>query len=677
MIGFLAPAALALAAVAAVPLILHLLQRHQGRRVVFPAIRYLRLAEREHARRIRLRQILLLLLRVGAVLALAVAAARPFLRSGRSDHRPSAVAIVLDNSMSSSLVRGDRRVLDDLEALALLAADAAGPDDRFWLIRAGEPWEAAPPLDATALAARIRAVAPVPAGADLPAAVERARDILAAGSEGRVPEIHVLSDGQATGFGALAAGRVAAAPPAAPQDTDGAAPVPIPVLALAPADVPPPNLGIADVSIEGGLAPREGQRVSVGVALAGAGDSAGLRLLAHDTLRAVGRGAADAVALLALPGQPSGLLVGRAEVDADALRADDRRFYAARVLPPPAVALAGDAPFVARALDVLAEAGRIRQASAGPADVLVSIGGAGLTGSAATVVILPPTDPVALPGANRALATAGIPWRFEALAADAGDRASVPGDPELDAVLGEVALRTPYRLAPEAGGEDDAVRVRLEGGDPWAVAGDLASARRYLLLAGPLDGGQGDVAGTAAMVPLLDRLVGGWAAAVPEGADLAPGDPFALPGRATAVVGPDGASTPVEGGAPFPAPAEPGVYRVVGGDSLLAAFTVNPPPGESVLARLDADALRDALGADTRVVDAADWGEEIYRARRGREGWRWIAAAALALLVAEMLAAASGAPGARARSGADPGGATNHRGTPAGPPRAPGGRDGA
>ncbi|HSM36767.1 MAG TPA: VWA domain-containing protein, partial [Longimicrobiales bacterium] len=669
MIGFLAPALLALGVAIAVPLLLHLLQRHQGRRVVFPAIRYLRLAEREHARRIRLRQILLLLLRVSAVLALALAAARPFLQSGRSEHRATAVAIVLDNSLSSSLVRDERRVLDDLKSYARATLDAAGPDDRFWLIRAAEPWEAAPPGDAAAARTRLEAVAAVPGGADLPGAVERARDILATGAGGRATEIHVLTDGQASELTAERVIGPARTRGASGDGADGeddatavassAAAPRAPVVVLAPDGPPPPNLGVAAVSLEGGLAPREGQRLSVAVGLRGAGDSAGVRLLVHDTLRAVGRGAAGAVALLALPAQPSGLLVGRAEVEADALRADDRRYYAARVLPPPAVAAAGEAPFVDRALEVLEEAGRIRLAPAGLADVLLSIGGRGLAAAGdAAVVVVPPTDPIALPAVNRALAEAGIPWRFAAAPAGTGDRASVPGDADLDAALGAVRLRTPYRLLPEAGGASDEVRVVLGDGSPWAVAGERTGGRRYLLVAGALDGAEGDVAGSAAMVPLVDRLVAGWSGAAPDGADLAPGDAYFLPGRADAVVGPDGARLDVEGGAPFRAPSASGVYRVLAGDSLMAAFVVNPPPRESDLARLDADRLATALGDGARVVAAGDWGDAVFLARRGREAWRWIAAAALLALVAEMLIAASGGPGTAAVRGgvSEPGG---------------------
>lgn len=107
--GFLSPALLFLGAAATVPLILHLLQRHQGPRVVFPALRYLRRAEKESARRIRLRQLLLMLLRIAAVLLIALAAGRPFAQSGGAGHEPTAVAIVLDNSMSTGAVVEDRK----------------------------------------------------------------------------------------------------------------------------------------------------------------------------------------------------------------------------------------------------------------------------------------------------------------------------------------------------------------------------------------------------------------------------------------------------------------------------------------------------------------------------------------------------------------------------------------
>src|SRR5216117_2291078 len=112
---FLAPLYLLLAGAASVPLLIHLLRRRIGLRVEFPAARYLARAEREHSRTLRMRNLLLMLLRVLAVVLLAVAAARPAARSMGAGHAPTALAIVIDNSMSTSVVQGGTPLLDQLK----------------------------------------------------------------------------------------------------------------------------------------------------------------------------------------------------------------------------------------------------------------------------------------------------------------------------------------------------------------------------------------------------------------------------------------------------------------------------------------------------------------------------------------------------------------------------------
>ncbi len=110
--SFLSPAFLFAGLAVAVPLFLHLFHRHDARKLAFPALRYLLRTEKEHARTIRLRQLLLLLLRIAAITLLVGAGARPFLRGGGGVHDPTAMVIVLDNSLSSGLIRGGDRVLD-------------------------------------------------------------------------------------------------------------------------------------------------------------------------------------------------------------------------------------------------------------------------------------------------------------------------------------------------------------------------------------------------------------------------------------------------------------------------------------------------------------------------------------------------------------------------------------
>ncbi|HEX7977086.1 MAG TPA: BatA and WFA domain-containing protein, partial [Gemmatimonadaceae bacterium] len=134
--SFLAPLWLMLGAAVSIPLLLHLMRRNVATRVEFPAARYLQRAEAEHSRSLRIRNLLLMMLRVLIVLALALAAARPFLPGLGVGHGPTAVAIVLDNSLSTTAVVGGRQVFDRLKDAARRLIDAATPADRLWLVTA-------------------------------------------------------------------------------------------------------------------------------------------------------------------------------------------------------------------------------------------------------------------------------------------------------------------------------------------------------------------------------------------------------------------------------------------------------------------------------------------------------------------------------------------------------------
>ena len=159
--GFLAPLYLALAAAAAVPLLLHLMRRRSGTRVEFPAARYLQRAEQEHSRHLRLRNLLLMLLRVAAVLLIALAAARPVGRMAGAGHPPTALAVVLDNSLSTGQVVGGRPVLDELKRVAGELLDRASASDRLWLVALLNREAVVAPLQQTARTAILWAFAMV------------------------------------------------------------------------------------------------------------------------------------------------------------------------------------------------------------------------------------------------------------------------------------------------------------------------------------------------------------------------------------------------------------------------------------------------------------------------------------------------------------------------------------
>ncbi|MFN5203438.1 MAG: BatA domain-containing protein [Gemmatimonas sp.] len=134
--AFLAPAFLALGLLAGVPLLVHLLRRRVGRVIDFPAVRYLERMEQEHSRDLKLRNRLLLLLRLLAVLALALAAARPIARLLGVGHAPMAVAIVVDNSLSTGVVQNGQVRFDSLRTDARRLVDELTADDRAWIVTA-------------------------------------------------------------------------------------------------------------------------------------------------------------------------------------------------------------------------------------------------------------------------------------------------------------------------------------------------------------------------------------------------------------------------------------------------------------------------------------------------------------------------------------------------------------
>ena len=98
---FLHPWLLAGIAAVAVPVVLHLIMRQKPRRLEFPALRFVRQRQISNTRRLRLRHLLLLLLRMGAICLLALALARPTITaSGVLVEReaPVAAALVFDTS---------------------------------------------------------------------------------------------------------------------------------------------------------------------------------------------------------------------------------------------------------------------------------------------------------------------------------------------------------------------------------------------------------------------------------------------------------------------------------------------------------------------------------------------------------------------------------------------------
>jgi Aerotolerance regulator N-terminal/von Willebrand factor type A domain len=101
-LGFLSPLFLVGMAAAAIPIAIHLFHRRTEPVVEFSAMRFLRRAPVEHSRHRRLREMILLALRVAALLLLAFAFARPYFTESAAALATPATVVMVDTSVSMS-----------------------------------------------------------------------------------------------------------------------------------------------------------------------------------------------------------------------------------------------------------------------------------------------------------------------------------------------------------------------------------------------------------------------------------------------------------------------------------------------------------------------------------------------------------------------------------------------
>ena len=633
--SLLAPWGLAVAALAAVPLLLHLLRRDVVQRIAFPALRYLRNAERRTARSMRFRDLLLLAARVSLVVLLAVAAARPLAgRGGASDHAPTDVVLLVDNSASMSRVRDGRTLLDRQLDVIRATLEHATPADRFWLVPTSGPPLAAG-VDAATTGRALDSLAVTDASADIAQSVERAVSAVPV-REGRFREVQLYTDAQATGFAGgpvhlSAWGRV--------------------VVSVA-ADASGPNAFVADLRLEpdGTVVPGDPPSVAVAVAMEGGragtdADTLEVRLLVDGATVAMARAAPGSEALIALPDLAPGPHSVRAELAASGLRADDVRRLGIAAAEPPVVRSAGPGGgFLATALATLEADGRIRTEGD---EAIHVIEGAEAAPPAAgrALVLVPPEELTRVPAFQQRLDALGVPWRVEGRAS-AGEL-ELRADPALPGLEG-IRLRTIHgleRLAAPATA-DDSVLLRAADGAPWLVRGRVGD-RVYLLLASPLVPEATTLPVSAVMVPFVERLVLHWSrpsSAPVRAADA--GSTVVLPSRIDGILAPDGTRVPAEGGAPWtPTKAGTWTFLVPDEDGPREWLVgVNVPARESALEAASEATIRSAFaGTDVELAATTEaWTDVIYGSRRGGEATPWVVGLIVLLGLFELFLAAPG-----------------------------------
>jgi hypothetical protein len=595
---FLQPLALLGLAAASLPALLHLLQRRQPQTVVFPAVRYLTETEARHSRRLKLRHLLLLLLRTLLIVAVVLAAARPVVPLPIGDaHAPSALVLIVDNSLSSAAVSGGRRVVDELAGAARDVVAATAPGDRLWLVLADGIPRAVERDDANALLAQPE---PVPVRLDLGEAARTAEAVLAA--QPLPGTLVVLSDLQASAFSP------------GPRTTTR-------TLVMIPPALPA-NHGVDSARVEPATW-SPGGRVLVSVG--GSGGPGEVQVAMDGRVLARELAAAGDHVTLDVEVVPPGWHAAQVLLPPDEDRLDDARWIAIRSAPPAAVtAEPGAGAFVVAALGVLQGAGRVR------AGREVTLGDRVSPGRA---VLFPPADPALVGAVNRDLAARGVSTRFGELVSGEWALAG-----ELDAAARATVTRR-YRLA-------GAGRViERAGGEPWLVHdGD------YVVVASRFEESWTTLPLAPGFVPLLDAVVNRVAAAGAWLVAATPGAATALPAEAVALALPAG-PVPVSGGK-VEAPATPGVYFLLGaaGDTV-GGLTVNPDPRESDFRAAAYDAVRRAFGPHADLVERGALTSRAFAASRRVEAATPLLGLAVALALLEWLVASAGAGRAR-RDGA-------------------------
>jgi len=139
---FLAPLMLLGAAGAAIPIVIHLIGRRRAPVRRFGAIDFLLGENRRVARRLKLREALLLALRVASCAAIPLALAKPFVscatRGPVIERGPQAVALVLDNGFAMGYRQGGHTLLEEAKKRAEHVLTALGPEADVALVLTAE-----------------------------------------------------------------------------------------------------------------------------------------------------------------------------------------------------------------------------------------------------------------------------------------------------------------------------------------------------------------------------------------------------------------------------------------------------------------------------------------------------------------------------------------------------------
>ena len=187
---------------AVVPILIHLLQLKKLRRVDFSSIRFLKEIQHASAKRVKLRDYLLLLLRTLAIASLVVAFARPALKGAASGDSKSSSVVIIDNSPSTSARNEYGEIFSQIKSVAsqLINSFRAGDDvSLVFTSRAADPSRILSTIDPRSLSTKVTRAERSDVSGSYLSAIDAAVDKL--GSSNYLnKEIYVLGDLQKDEF---------------------------------------------------------------------------------------------------------------------------------------------------------------------------------------------------------------------------------------------------------------------------------------------------------------------------------------------------------------------------------------------------------------------------------------------------------------------------------------------
>lgn len=693
MIDFIYPLYLILIAVAAVPLIIHLMQRYRARVVGFSSVDLITGAERRTIRWIRLRQILLLLMRIVIILLVVMALAHPLVRGvlpgGIETHLPTSVVIVVDNSLSMGWTDNGKSLLDRSLDRARQVMDELNDNDRCALLVVPDPAEAPLKFEGREEITRVLGeTVTIPASPDLSRMIGMAYDELRE-MPGPGREIHVYTDLHRNAFdpgkeagggiGGEVAGEGGSGKPEPGDD--------VRLVLLTEREAEVWNRAITGLALEEAPISPDGTiylevEVSEQGPLSLPGDFY-LRVDLEDGENYVREvpldGSGKGTLRIPLQSRQGGTVRGRVEIDPDPLDMDNRRYFTVQLPGRPRVWYLSDreppSP-LGTALRVLGgESGSIdlrrklpdidldyrdvivvESPHKGMMEDLVPVLSRGIREG--SVILLPPDSESDIRHMNGILGMLGLPDRYlDPVGAGRDNYVKVEGWSSMSGGLDRFVREYSEDLSGvrffqyysihgeklEPGSR--AETIDFETGEPWVVMKTHGKGWRLLFSSG-FGREWNDFHRRPLFVPFIDTLLRD---IVARGrlvfANFAPGRrveidlPGVVEGAEVDLIGPEGERRRVfsEGRRTgFKAGTTAGNYRLEVLDEEVAGFSVNPDGRESVLDEMTVEEIKAAMGGITPTVvrAGARLEESVLVERGGRDiGWELLALALLLLIV--------------------------------------------